>query len=163
MSHRIPVISVVAYSGTGKTTLLEKLIPALRRRSVRVAIIKHDAHDFEVDKEGKDSWRLSRAGAEVTIIASATKAAIMENRHIPIHALIARIQDVDLIITEGYKRSEWPKIALLRAETGKPFPVSPDTCLAVMADVPVETDTPCFHLDDIEGLADLIVRRMDTL
>lgn len=163
MPPDIPILSVVAYSGTGKTTLLEKLIPALGRRGLRVAVVKHDAHEFEVDKEGKDSWRLTRAGAAVTIVSSATKAAIMENRPVPVHDLIARIHDVDLIITEGYKHGTWPKIALMRGATGKPLPVSPDECLAVLSDVAVESRAPVLDLNDAEGLADLILRYMAAL
>jgi molybdopterin-guanine dinucleotide biosynthesis protein MobB len=76
----IPVYSFIAKSGTGKTTLIEKLIPELKSRGLRVAVMKHDAHEFDVDKPGKDSWRMTRAGADVTVIASATHAAVMENR-----------------------------------------------------------------------------------
>jgi len=157
----IPVYSVVAYSGTGKTTLIEKLIPALRARGLRVAVVKHDAHEFEIDREGKDSWRFTKAGAEVTIVASATKAAIMENRPVPVEKLIERITDVDVIITEGYKTGPWPKIALMRKENLKPLPLPPEECFAVMADIPVDTPGPFLPLDDAEGLADLILKDLE--
>lgn len=157
----IPVYSVVAYSGTGKTTLIEKLIPALRNRGLRVAVIKHDAHEFEIDREGKDSWRFTQAGAAVTVVASATKAAIMENRPVPVEKLLERITDVDVIITEGYKTGPWPKIALMRRGSGKPLPLPPEECFAVLSDVPLETPVPFLHLDDAEGLAELIVRDME--
>lgn len=153
----IPVYSFVAFSNTGKTTLLEKLIPELRRRGLRVAVVKHDAHEFDIDHKGKDSWRMTQAGAEVTAVASATKAAVMENRFIPIEELIDRIRDVDIILTEGYKHGPWPKIALQRSGNGKPLPLRPEECLAVVSDVPVETKTPCLGLDDIERLADIIM------
>jgi molybdopterin-guanine dinucleotide biosynthesis protein MobB len=153
----IPVYSIVAYSNTGKTTLLEKLIPELKRRGFRAAVIKHDAHEFEIDHEGKDSWRLTKAGAEVTVIASQTKAAVMENRFVPIEELIDRIRDVDVILTEGYKHGPWPKIALQRSENGKPLPLPPEECVAIMTDVPVETKTPCLGLNEISALADMIV------
>jgi len=156
----IPVYSIVAYSGTGKTTLIEKLIPALRKRGLRVAVVKHDAHEFDIDHEGKDSWRFTKAGAEVTAIASATKAAIMENRPVPIDALIARISGVDIILTEGYKTGPWPKIALMRSGNNKPLPLPPEECLAVMADVPVEAGVPYLPLGDAEALADLLVEDM---
>lgn len=154
----IPVYSIVAYSNTGKTTLLEKLIPELKSRGFRTAVIKHDAHEFEIDREGKDSWRLTKAGAEVTVVASKTKAVIMENRFEPIEELIDRIRDVDIILTEGYKHGPWPKIALQRSENGKPLPLPPEECLVIMTDVPVETKTPCLGLNDISALADIIVR-----
>ncbi len=154
----IPVYSIVAFSNTGKTTMLEKLIPELRHRGLRTAVIKHDAHEFEIDKPGKDSWRLTQAGAEVTVVASQTKAAIMENRFIPIDELISRISDVDVILTEGYKHGPWPKIALQRSDNGKPLPLAPEECFAILSDVPVKTDkTTVLGLDNIARLAELIV------
>lgn len=161
-STSIPVYSVVAFSNTGKTTLLEKLIPELKRRGLKVAVVKHDAHEFEIDRPGKDSWRMTQAGAEVTAVASKTHAVIMENRFIPIEELISMIRDVDIILTEGYKHGPWPKIALMRKDNAKPLPLPPDTCLAVMADTPVETDTPVLGLSDIELLADIIIEDMKT-
>ena len=158
----IPVYSFVAYSNTGKTTVLEKLIPELKSRGIRVAVIKHDAHEFDIDHEGKDSWRFTKAGAEVTVIASGTKAAIMENRHVPIEELISRIKDVDIILTEGYKQGPWPKIALQRRGNGKPLPLPPEECLAIMTDVSESTETPSLGLDDVKKLADLIEKDMRT-
>lgn len=155
----IPVYSVVAFSNTGKTTMLEKLIPELKRRGFRVAVIKHDAHEFEIDHKGKDSWRMTQAGADVTAVASLTKAAVMENRYVPLEELISRIRDVDIILTEGYKHGPWPKIALMRGENGKPLPLGPEMCLAVMSDTPmeIESETACLGLDDIPKLADIII------
>ncbi len=156
-NNEIPVYSIVAFSNTGKTTLLEKLIPELKARGLRAAVIKHDAHEFEIDRPGKDSWRLTQAGAVVTVVASATKAAVMENRFIPIDELIARITDVDIILTEGYKHGPWPKIALQRGDNEKPLPLEPGECLAILSDVPVQTDkTTVLGLDDISKLADII-------
>jgi molybdopterin-guanine dinucleotide biosynthesis protein MobB len=156
----IPVYSFVAFSNTGKTTLLEKLIPELKRRGLRVAVVKHDAHEFDIDHEGKDSWRMTKAGADVTAVASATKAALMENRFVPIEELLERIRDVDVILTEGYKHGPWPKIALQRSENGKPLPLPPEECLAIVSDVPVETNTPVLGLDEIGRLADILIVHM---
>ena len=124
----IGVFSFVAYSGTGKTTFLEKLIPELKSRGLRVAVYKHDAHEFEIDKKGKDSWRFTAAGADVTVISSGTKAAVMENRYVSPEELVGRIKDVDIIITEGYKAGPWPKIAMRRRESGNDFPLPPEEC-----------------------------------
>lgn len=153
----IPIYSFVAFSNTGKTTLLEKLILEFKRRGLRLAVIKHDAHEFDIDHEGKDSWRFSKAGADITVVASETKSAFMENRYVPIEELIGRIRDVDVILTEGYKHGPWPKIALQRQENGKPLPIPPEACLAVVTDTPIETATPCLGLNDIEKLADIII------
>jgi len=155
--NNIPIFSIVAYSGTGKTTLLEKLVSELKRRGQRVAVIKHDAHEFEIDHEGKDSWRFTRAGADVTVIASGGKAAIMENRPVTLKTLLSKITDVDIILTEGYKSGEWPRIAIQRGATNKPLPIPAEDCFAVVTDVPEQTDKPCFGLEDVCGLADLII------
>jgi len=156
----IPIYSIVAYSGTGKTTLLEKLIAELKSRGLRLAVIKHDAHEFDIDHEGKDSWRLTNAGADITIVASKTKAAIIENRPVPFETLLGRISDVDIILTEGYKHGNWPKIAIRRKESGKPLPVSPEECFAIVSDLPENTDKPCFGLEDVSGLADLLMENV---
>ena len=153
----IPVFSVIAYSGTGKTTLLEKLITELKMRGLRVAAVKHDAHDFDIDREGKDSWRFTRAGADVTIIASEAKTAIMENRAVKLEDILGRITDVDVILTEGYKSGAWPKIAVQRSAAGNPLPPEAEGCFAIVTDAPGQTTAPCFALDDVSGLADLIL------
>jgi molybdopterin-guanine dinucleotide biosynthesis protein MobB len=161
--NNIPIYSVVAFSGTGKTTLLEKLVAELKARGLRVAVIKHDAHEFEIDREGKDSWRFARAGADVTVVVSQSKAAIMENRPVSIESLIDRITDVDLILTEGYKYGNWPKIAVRRAATGKPLPVPAEECFAIVTDVPEQSGGLCFGLDDVVGLADLIIGDINSM
>lgn len=157
----IPVLSVVAYSGTGKTTLLEKLIPALKKRGLRLCVIKHDAHGFQVDKEGKDSWRMTQAGADVTIVTNGAHAAVFENRPVSDAELLSRVQDVDLILTEGYKHGNWKKIALYRKAVGKPFPCPLEECMAVVTDTPLDTTLPCFGFEDVEALADLIVKEIE--
>ena len=154
----IPVLSVVAYSGTGKTTLLEKLIPALKKRGLRLCVMKHDAHDFQVDKEGKDSWRMTQAGADVTIVTNGAHAAVFENRPVSDAELLSRVQDVDLILTEGYKHGNWKKIG---KAVGKPFPCPLEECAAVVTDTPLDTTLPCFGFEDVEALADLIVKEIE--
>ena len=158
--NNTPVYSVVAFSGTGKTTLLEKLVGELKTRGLRVAVIKHDAHEFDIDHEGKDSWRFTRAGADITAIVSESKAAIIENRPVPLEALIDKITNVDIILTEGYKSGKWPRIAIQRKAAGKPLPIPAEDCFAVVTDVPQQIDRPCFDLEDICGLADYIICAM---
>lgn len=154
---KTPVFSFVAYSGTGKTTFLEKLIPELKARGKRVAVLKHDAHEFEIDREGKDSWRMTKAGADITAVVSATKAAIMENRPISSEEVISKFAGVDVILTEGYKHGPWPKIALFREAANTAFPVPPEECIAVVTDAAIQTDRPRFALDDAAGVADFLV------
>lgn len=150
----IPVISFVAASGTGKTTLLERLIPLLKARGLRVAVLKHDAHDFEIDYPGKDSWRFTQAGADVTVVASGRHAAILENRPVPAEELAARIGHVDLILTEGWKHGPWPKVGVCRA--GKPLPIPKEVCCALVTDAPEHSGIPQFAFDETERLAQFL-------
>lgn len=117
-----PILGFSAYSGTGKTTLLEKLIPLLRARGVRVAVLKHAHHNFDIDKPGKDSYRLRKAGAEQMLIASDQRWAMMTETPQPesFETLIAQFNhdELDLIIVEGFKGEAIPKIELHRASLG---------------------------------------------
>ncbi len=156
----IPVYSFIAKSGTGKTTLIEKLIPELKSRGLRVAVMKHDAHEFDVDKPGKDSWRMTHAGADVTVIASATHSAVMENRPVPADELLKGIRDVDVILTESYQQGPWKKIGVHRAASGNVLPVISDSYIAVAADGDVDVPAPHIGLDDVKSLADFIISDM---
>ena len=156
----IPTFSLVAWSGTGKTTLLEKLLPALKERGLRVAVLKHDGHDFDMDRPGKDSWRMTQAGADVSAIVSASHAAFLENRPLTAEEAAARIRDVDIIITEGFPSSPWPKIGLARAATGKGLKPVEGQYDLVLADGPVDTTATVLALDDIDGLAHWLMERI---
>ncbi len=156
----IPVFSIVAYSGTGKTTFMEKLIPEFKKRGYRIAVVKHDAHKFEIDKEGKDSYRITKAGADVTGLISKEKAVIMENRPRDPKKLVESIKDVDLILTEGFKTGDWPKIMLHRQATGKDLPRDPKDCIAVVSDVPIEGARVQFGLDDAGPVAEFIIEKI---
>ncbi|MBU3214676.1 molybdopterin-guanine dinucleotide biosynthesis protein B [Clostridium estertheticum] len=154
-----PIITFVANSGTGKTTILEKLIPLLKKRGLIIAVIKHDAHRFEIDYPGKDSYRFAQSGADVVAISSAEKVAFIEKcRHkLTIEEVIDRLPPVDLILTEGYKKSVYPKIEIhRRAVSSSTLLCRPDECLAVMTDEMLDISIPCFSLDDIDLLAELI-------
>ena len=114
----IPVISVVGRSKVGKTTLLEKLIPELKRRGYRVATVKHHAHPgFEIDRPGKDTWRHAQAGSDHVVIAAPDKVAAVRRvtREPTLDEIVTTIDDVDIILTEGYKRAGKPKIEIVRA------------------------------------------------
>ena len=155
----IPVYSFVAWSGTGKTTLLEKLVPALKDRGLRVAVLKHDGHDFDMDRPGKDTWRMTQAGADVTAIVSAAHGAFLENRPLTPVEAVSRIRDVDVILAEGFPSSPWPKIGVARAATGKGLKPVDGAYALVMSDEQVQTDAPVLALDDIQGLADWLWER----
>lgn len=158
--HGVPVISVAAYSGTGKTTFLEKLIALLKEQKIRVAAVKHDGHDFEVDKEGKDSWRFTRAGADITALISSRKAVLMENRPVDISAFLNQIKDVDLILAEGFKEESWPKILLYRETSGTAMAADPGECMAVISDVHITDSVPEFGFDNVKEAADFILTKI---
>lgn len=160
MTEQIPIVAFSAWSGTGKTTLIEKLITELKKSGVRLAVIKHDAHDFEIDHEGKDSWRFAKAGADITILSSARKTACIEKGSLSLKQLIGMVHDVDLILVEGYKNEELPRIGIARKETEKGFTADIDSFIAVVTDLDIVASVPHFALDDINGLADFIRRRI---
>jgi molybdopterin-guanine dinucleotide biosynthesis protein B/molybdopterin-guanine dinucleotide biosynthesis protein len=157
-----PAVTVVARSGTGKTTLLEKLIRELTCRGWTVGALKHDAHRFEIDHEGKDSWRLTRAGAVVTAISSPTKSAVIRHHDIEpeLDALLRDFAGVDIILTEGFKQSRLPKIEVHRAALMSPLlcrgNFDDPTLLAVASDEPLDIDVPCFGLEAIVRLSDFL-------
>lgn len=152
-SGRIPVVSVTGWSGSGKTTFLEKLIPCLKRKGLRVACLKHDAHHFEVDKEGKDSYRLTRAGADMTGLFSRDKGVWMENRPVDLNRMFRSVHDVDLILLEGGSETIFPKILVYREALGRGMRVPPEDCLAVISDDPAPGALRQFSFDETEQAA----------
>ncbi len=159
MSPRL--FCVVGSSDAGKTTLVEKLVREAVARGYRVGTIKHDGHGFELDREGKDSWRHKRAGAHTTVISSAHQVGVVRDveQELGVEELIsAYLGHVDLVVVEGYKRGPWPKLEVHRAETGRPLVSSPDGgLLAVATDEPLEVDVPQLGLDDAAGLLDTML------
>ncbi len=158
---KIPVIAFAAWSGTGKTTLIEKLVRELKGRGLRLAVIKHDGHKFEIDHEGKDSWRFAQAGADITMISSAEKTAYIEKGDLELEQLLDMVKDVDLILVEGYKNKDLPQIGIARAATGKGFTAELGRFIALAADFRPETELPCFGLEDIKEIADFILERIE--
>ena len=161
---KIPIVSIVGYSGSGKTTLVEKMIPELKRRGWRVATIKHNRHGFEIDHEGKDSWRHRRAGASMTVLASPGKVAVMADLEgdLSLEELGERfIRGVDVILTEGFKKNPHPKIEVYRKALGKEFlSGGDDSLLAVAGDDPGGLKAPRFDLGDVKGLVDLMEQKV---
>ena len=156
----IPIISIVGKSDSGKTTLIEKLLPELIGRGIRVATVKHDVHGFEVDREGKDSWRHKQAGAHTVVISSPQKAALIRDveKDLTLEEIREKlIQDVDLILSEGYKKDVQPKIEVFRKEKHQELLCTKeDHLVAIASDRTFDIDVPCFGLDDMKGLADFI-------
>lgn len=152
------VICIVGRSQSGKTTLIEKLIPELNRRGYRIGTIKHSHHIFDFDKTGKDSWRHKDAGAETVIIASPGKIAMVKNdTEGTLEGLINFFEDVDLVITEGYKGARRPKIEVVRsARHGDAILKNDRFLVAAVADVDLDLKVPVFGLEDIHPLADFI-------
>jgi molybdopterin-guanine dinucleotide biosynthesis protein B len=157
----IPIVSVVGKSNVGKTTLLEKLIPELKRRGYRVATVKHDAHSFEMDTPGKDTWRHRQAGADVVVISSRDKLAMIRRLtdEMSLADIAASITDVDIILTEGYKRGFAPKVEVSRRVMSTELLCTADELVAIASDQPFEMAVPQFGLDDVAGLADVLEQR----
>jgi molybdopterin-guanine dinucleotide biosynthesis protein B len=159
----IPIVSIVGKSDSGKTTLIERLIPELIQRGYKVATVKHDVHGFEVDKEGKDSWRHRQAGAYCTIISSPKQMAVI--RTTDHDATLEEIRDrfvdeIDIIISEGYKNDSAPKVEVFRKEVHEePLCTREDSLVALVTNHQIDLGVPCLDLDDTEGLADLIEKQ----
>ena len=156
-----PCLSIVGFSGSGKTTLMERLIGELTRRGLRIGSIKHDAHGFEMDHPGKDSWRHKQAGAAVSMIASRHQIGMVRDvdRDHRLEELAAMLPEVDLALAEGFKRGTHPKIEIHRpAANPEPACKGDLHLLAVVSDAPLEWGVPCFGLDEICALADFIER-----
>jgi len=152
------IICIVGRSQSGKTTLIEKLIPVLKHKGYRIGTIKHSHHIFDFDKSGKDSWRHKDAGADAVIIASPGKIAMVKNDDQgTLESLLDYFGDLDLVITEGYKGARQPKIEVVRAARHGDALLHEDRYLvAVVTDVDLDIKRPVFGLEDIDKLADFI-------
>ena len=157
-----PVISIVGKSESGKTTLIEKLIPVLKARGYRVGVVKHAHHGFDMDRKGKDSHRHKAAGADTVMIASPGRIAMVKDVvGEGLEDLRPYFEDMDLLISEGFKRDRAPKIEVFRAERhAQPACLADDTLIAVVSDTPLRTSVPRFATGAVERIADFIVARM---
>jgi molybdopterin-guanine dinucleotide biosynthesis protein B len=159
------VFGLAGWSGSGKTTLVVKLLPELRRRGLSVSTVKHAHHEFDVDKPGKDSWEHRQAGAVEVMVASAHRWALMhEHRGVAepgLDALIRQMTPVDLLLVEGFKRHPHPKLEVHRVALGKPLLCLDDPhIVAIASEAPVAgVGVPRLDLDDITGIAELVVAR----
>ncbi len=156
-----PIFSFIAYSGTGKTTYIEKLIPLLKAKGLNVGVIKHDAHDFEVDKEGKDTWRFTHAGADKVSIGSKTHFALMVQREMAFHEITALMRDMDIILSEGYQAAGNRLIGVFRAQSGNEPVLPPESLYAAVTDKPLPAPALQFPLSDPMKLCDHLVRLVE--
>ncbi len=160
----VPVIAIVGRSKSGKTTLIERLIPELKSRGYRVATIKHHMANFEIDYQGKDSYRHKNAGAYLTIISSPHKVALIEDtsHDLTLDELVSRyIREVDIVIAEGFKSGQHPKIEVYKSKHPIPLAARLQNVIAVVSEVPLAS---LFTLrpDDIKGIADTIEKLIIT-
>lgn len=157
----IPVVSVVGESGAGKTTFLEKLIGELKSRKIRVGVIKHHIHDIDIDRPGKDTWRLSRAGADSVAISTPGKVGLFlrQEGELGPDRLAGMLGDVDIVLTEGYKQGEKPKIEVNRAGHSDRLISDLADLIAIVSDSGWNVGVPLFGLEDPAGVADLLQSR----
>ena len=153
------------WSGSGKTTLIEKLIPRFVKRDLRVSLIKHAHHTFDVDQAGKDSWRHRHAGAAEVLVTSSRRWVLMHElrgaQEPSFDEQVRHLSLCDLLIVEGFKHAPIPKLEVWRAQTGEGLlhPQDPHI-VAVASDAKIETQLPLLDLDDDAGIAEFIVRHL---
>ncbi len=156
----IPIVTIVGKSDSGKTTLIEKIVPELIRRGYRVTTVKHDLHGFEIDRQGKDSWRHKQAGAQGVIISSPQKIALI--RDVDKDMSLEELRDAfggnaDLILAEGFKKDIQPKIEVFRKEEHQELLCTEeDNLVAIASNRPFDIGVPCLDIDDVKGIVDLI-------
>ncbi|MEO0774658.1 MAG: molybdopterin-guanine dinucleotide biosynthesis protein B [Pseudomonadota bacterium] len=156
------IYGIVGWKNAGKTGLMERLVTEITSRGFTVSTVKHAHHAFDVDQPGKDSFRHREAGATEVLLSSANRFALMHELRAAaepaLHDLLARLSPVDLVLVEGYKRDDHPKVEAHRGETGNPLIAPGDpTIKAVATDTDVQIDRPVFNLDDTNAIADFIL------
>ena len=160
------IFGIAGYSGSGKTTLLEKLIPQLTARGLKVSVIKHAHHGFDIDRPGKDSYRHREAGASEVLLSCGDRWALMHERRsdadVTLDELVARLAPCDLVLIEGFKQEPVPKLEVYRPENGKPplFPERKDI-VAVATDAAIDTGLPTLPLNDYAAMADFVMNHLN--
>jgi molybdopterin-guanine dinucleotide biosynthesis adapter protein len=162
----VKVFGFAGFSGSGKTTLIEQLIPRFTSRGLRVALIKHAHHSFDIDRPGKDSYRHREAGATEVLITSDQRWVLMHElrgeSEPGLHRQLERLSPCDLVLVEGYKRAEIPKLEVHRISLGKPLlhPVDANI-VAVASDGPIDTQLPLLDLNDYDSIARYVLRCLE--
>jgi molybdopterin-guanine dinucleotide biosynthesis protein B len=166
MKNTLPVLGFAAFSGTGKTTLLKQLIPLLATKGVRVGVIKHAHHNFDIDKPGKDSFELRKAGARQMLVASSRRWALMTENDVAcdpqLDILVKRLDpdDIDMVLVEGFKHAPFTRIELHRPALGHPLLYPEDSnIIALAADAPIDSGgLPLLDLNDAVAVTGFILR-----
>ena len=155
----IPVFSIIgSKSNTGKTTILCKIIKELKNRGYRVATIKHHMGDFEIDYPEKDTWKHSQAGSDIVVISSPVKIAKIEKvrEEYKLDDIISKIENVDIIITEGYKKENKPKLEVIRKEISLSLISKESELFGIVTDFPLENQIPQFNFEQVKEIVNLI-------
>lgn len=160
------VIGFAGWSGSGKTTLVEQVISLLAARGLAVSLVKHAHHTFDIDHQGKDSWRHRHAGCREVLISSGLRWSLMHelrgDDEMPLEALLAKLTDCDLVLVEGFKRAAIPKIEVWRSVVSEPLLSPGDPRIVALAtDTRVETALPRLDINNPEAVADFIVEFLD--
>lgn len=159
-----PVLALIGKPNCGKTTLIEKLIPALADKGVRVGTIKHHHGDIQMDTPGKDTWRHKQAGAQVVLLSSPVGIGLIQDTagDTPVEDIVSRyFQEVDLVIAEGYKWTTLPKIEVFRSTVyDEPMQEPGETLIAMVSDVEIRQGLPWFKYDDIDSLVEFILGKI---
>lgn len=160
------ILGVTGWKNSGKTTLTERLVASLVAKGYRIATVKHAHHEFDIDHEGRDSFRHRKAGASEVAVVSARRWALIHElsgeSEPPLEAVIAKLAPCDLIIVEGYKREGHPKIEVRRSGARDSAPLSPHdpSIIAIASDQPIDGETlPVFNLDDVAAIAAFVTQR----
>ncbi len=150
-------VGFIGYSGSGKTTLIERLIERFSSKGYRVGAVKHDAHNFEIDYPGKDSYRMKHAGAKRVVLSSKSKLALVEDREseMPLEEIKKLFGDCDIVFVEGYKLEDLPKVEVHRSGVGGDylFKKGIKNIMLVVTDEDVEADVPTLRIDNFEEIA----------
>lgn len=154
---KINLLAICGIKNAGKTTLIERVLPFLRRENIRVGVIKHDGHSYQADVPGTDSYRYWNAQADVVAVYDAEKHTITRRETISAEGICSAFSDVDLILVEGWKNTPCAKIEIVRRAVSSMPASNPENRLALISDCFTETSTPVFHPDDIENISRFIL------
>lgn len=162
MKEPVPVIGLAGYSGSGKTTFLEKLVAELRTRGYRIGVVKHTHHPVEFDQPGKDTWRHARAGAEAVVLAAPKSATLFRkfDRDPAPEEVITMVDGVDIIFVEGFKKGKWPKIEIYNTQVAERPDIPEGELLAVVSGERPAAGVTHFLPDDAAGVADFLEEKI---